>query len=225
MSVFFYGFFILFARFIIYSFIGWLLEVFMSFVRHGKFINRGFFIGPWVPIYGFCAIILVWLFKGETNPIYIFVFSSLIASIIEYLTSVIMEKLFKARWWDYSNYPFNINGRVYLINSIAFGALGCILVEFVNPRLTFFLSHLDPFWFSVMTCIILFVFILDVIISFNIINKIKTTAECVHKDYTEEITKKVKKILYDKSKQFRRIFDAFPDVSVFNKTFKSKKKK
>lgn len=224
MSVFLYSFLILFARFLIYSFIGWLLEIFVAFIKSGKFINRGFLIGPYVPIYGFCAIVLVWLFKGETNPIYIFVFSLLISSIVEYLTSYIMEKMFNARWWDYSNYPFNINGRVYLINSIAFGCLGYILIGLVDPRITFHLSHLDPFWFSITTGFIFFIFIFDIIISFNIIQKITTTAECVRKDYTEEITKKVKKILYDKSTQFRRLFDAFPDVLVFNQRSKKKKK-
>lgn len=218
-----YSILVLFAKFFVYSFVGWIIEVCVSYNKYNRFINRGFLIGPYVPIYGVCGIILSLLFKNETNPIYIFVLSMTIASIVEYITSCIMEKLFKARWWDYSDKPFNINGRVYLINSFGFGFLGYILVSLIDPKITFYLSSLDPFWFSVITILIIFFFIFDIILSFNIISKIKSTAECVKKDYTEEITKKVKKILYDKSINFRRIFDAFPNLLVFNKTLKKKK--
>ena len=224
MSVFLYGCLLLFGKFIVYSFIGWLLEIFTTYLRTGKFVNRGFLIGPYTPMYGFCALLLVFCFKGETNLIYIFVFSSLMATTLEYITSVVMEKLFKARWWDYSNYPFNINGRVYLLYSVIFGVLGCLLIDLIDPKVTFYLSSIDPFWYSLVMSIIFFLFLFDVILSLNIMKRIKLTAECIKKDYTEEITKKVKKILYDNSKHFRRLFDAFPDVSVFNKNIKNKKK-
>lgn len=225
MDIFLYSTLFVFGKFIIYSVIGWILETFSGYLLKNVLINRGFLIGPYTPIYGVCGILLSWLLHNESNPIYVFVFSFLIASILEYLTSVIMEKMFKARWWDYSNRPFNINGRVYLGNSLIFGCLGCLLIEVIDPKLTFFLSGFDAFWFSVIMALILFVFLFDLMISFNIMKKIKLTAECIKKDYTEEITKKVKKILYDKSKPFRRIFEAFPNVSIFNKNFKSKNKK
>jgi len=222
MTIYIYSFLFLFTRFLIYSIVGWFIEVCVSYNRYGRFINRGFLIGPYVPIYGVCAIVLTYFFRNETNPIYILVLSMVIASVIEYITSYIMEKLFKVRWWDYSDKPFNINGRVYLINSFGFGFLGYILINLIDPKITFYLSSIDPFWFTVVMVIVLFLFIFDVILSFNIMQKIKSTAACVKKDYTEEITKKVKKILYDKSRNFRRIFDAFPNVYVFNKHFKKK---
>lgn len=220
----FYVFFITCAKFFIYSFIGWVLEVATAYKKHERFINRGFFVGPYVPIYGFCALIFLFLLKDETSPINIFVYSAIIASFIEYITSYLMEKIFKARWWDYSDKPFNINGRVYLINSTIFGILGYILIGIVDPKISFFLSSIDPFWLSVITTFILFLFIFDAIFSFNVMQKIKNTAECIRKDYTEEITKKVRKILKDRSKAFERLFLAFPNALLFNKRSNKKKK-
>lgn len=223
--VIFYGFLIICAKFFIYSFFGWIIEVIAAYKKDGKFINRGFCVGPYVPIYGFCAILFLIVLKNETSPVHIFFYSALIATTIEYITSYIMEKIFKARWWDYSSRPFNINGRVYLVNSIIFGALGYILICLIDPKVSFILSNADPFWFSVIIIFIIFFFTFDVIFSFNVMQKIKTTADCIKKDYTEEITKKVRKILIDRSKAFERLFTAFPNVLVFNKRSKKKKRK
>lgn len=92
-----------FLLFIIYSMIGWTIEVLLQFIEKKRLINRGFLIGPYCPIYGFGAVVMTLILdKYQDNLIILFGMSMLICTVLEYLTSYIMEKLFKARWWDYS---------------------------------------------------------------------------------------------------------------------------
>ena len=128
-----------FYIFIIYAIIGWFMEVAIVSVKKRKITARGFLIGPWCPIYGFGALFITFLLKKYyEDPIVLFIMSFLLGTILEYITSYIMEKLFHARWWNYSDHRFHINGRVSLTTSLGFGALGLILVYFFNP---FFLKE------------------------------------------------------------------------------------
>ena len=112
---------IYFLLYLIYSIGGWLLEVSCKLVEKKKFINRGFLIGPYCPIYGTGAVIMTILLKKYIDdPITLFIMAMLTCSILEYITSYVMEKLFNARWWDYSTYRFNINGRICLETTIPF---------------------------------------------------------------------------------------------------------
>ena len=125
---------IVFLLFVIYSIIGWIVETFHCFFLTKKFVNRGFLIGPYCPIYGIgCICIIELLRKYLGDPLVLFILSALICSIDEYVISYIMEKLFKNRWWDYSDKKFNINGRICLQNSIIFGFLAFLVVYIVNP--------------------------------------------------------------------------------------------
>ena len=120
----------------LYSFFGWLLEVIVTFIKSKKIVNRGFLIGPYCPIYGKGALLIVLLLKKYENDIIaLFVMAVVVCSIIEYITSYVLEKLFNTRWWDYSNIKFNINGRVCLQNLVAFGIFGVLLLKYVNPFL------------------------------------------------------------------------------------------
>ena len=112
---------IIFLSFIFYSFIGWLYEsALVTYVQKRTFINRGFFLGPYCPIYGAGAVFCYLLLKDISNPIILFIMAAIVCCTLEYFTSYVMEKLFHARWWDYSNLPFNINGRVCLAGAILF---------------------------------------------------------------------------------------------------------
>ena len=111
----------LFIRFIIYSFLGWLWEEIICSIQARKLVSRGFMSGPYCPIYGFGALIFLILSHFTTRPVELFFLGGLLACTLEYITSYAMEKLFKARWWDYSNRFLNINGRVCLIGFIVFG--------------------------------------------------------------------------------------------------------
>ena len=127
---------ILFLLFITYSFFGWLMEMIVTVIEDHEIVNRGFLIGPYCPIYGVCSISMILLLHKITNPIILFIASVLICSIGEYLTSYILEKLFKARWWDYSNMKFNLNGRICLRNCLYFGVLGFLMIKFINNYFT-----------------------------------------------------------------------------------------
>ena len=121
----------------IYSFIGYIVEVInVSIISKKLVLNRGFLIGPYCPIYGWGALAITILLKRYMeDPLVLFVMSTLICSIIEYLTSYFMEKKYHARWWDYSNKKFNINGRICLETLIPFGILGVAIMYGTNPIL------------------------------------------------------------------------------------------
>ena len=165
-----------FVLFLIYSFIGWIMEVSLFLIEDDKFVNRGFLIGPYCPIYGFSSIIMIlYLNNYRDNIVTVFLLAFIICSFIEYLISYIMEKLFSARWWDYSERKFNINGRVCLGNAFLFGLLGVFLVYIANPFISSLLNKISHnFLIGIGTfLLILFIsdFIISTIITFNLKNK------------------------------------------------------
>jgi uncharacterized membrane protein len=108
--------------FLVYSIAGWFMESFRGLAKTGKFVNRGFLIGPYLPVYGWGVTLITIFLEKYVNDIGIlFGMSIILCGVLEYFTSWIMEKLFKARWWDYHNRKFNINGRICLETLIPFG--------------------------------------------------------------------------------------------------------
>lgn len=216
-----YKTFILIALFLIYSFIGWIVEVSAFLIQDHKFVNRGFFIGPVVPIYGTGGILItILLTKYQSDPIVLFCMGVIVCSILEYLTSYIMEKIFKTRWWDYSNKKFNINGRICLSNLLLFGIMGLVMVYLINPFLMDILNKIDPILLKCVVSILMVLFVIDFFVSFSVTSKIKNVGKVVLKDSTEEINAKVKEILLSKGKLTRRIIKAFPNFDI---RFKQKK--
>lgn len=134
--------------FMIFSFSGWCGEVFYHSLKEKSFVNRGFLHGPYCPIYGFVGIILL---KESSvihssvhfhmNLIQMFLLFFIIASIAEYLTATVLNKLFHRTWWDYSENLFNYKGRICLSFSLLWGVLGVILIKVVKPLL----SHCTDF--------------------------------------------------------------------------------
>lgn len=122
--------------FLVGSLIGWLYEVGLHLVKDGVFVNRGMLHGPWVPIYGLGCMMMVLLKKFVGNrPVLYFVTSVVGCGVMEYGSSWLSEKLYHARWWDYSNCPLNLNGRVFLGGLLGFGIAGCIFVFMLLPVL------------------------------------------------------------------------------------------
>ena len=216
-----YKTFILIALFLIYSFIGWIVEVSAFLIQDHKFVNRGFLIGPVVPIYGTGGILItILLTKYQSDPIVLFCMAVIVCSILEYLTSYIMEKIFKTRWWDYSNKKFNINGRICLSNLIVFGIMGLVMVYLINPFLIGILNKIVPILLKCVVSILMVLFVIDFFVSFSVTSKIKNVGKVVFKDSTEEINAKVKEILLSKGKLTRRVIKAFPNFDI---RFKQKK--
>jgi len=196
-----------FSLFLVYSFLGWLMEVLWALIKEKKIINRGFLIGPYCPIYGVGCLLLTTLLNNyKNNIISLFILSIIICSILEYLTSYIMEKLFKARWWDYNKYKFNINGRICAETMIPFGILGVMVVHYINPFLIKIINT-NTIIFTILSV----TFIVDICTSFTIISSLKKTMNTVKKDNTEEITKRVREIIKQKSFLQQRLIKAFPD--------------
>lgn len=211
-----YKFLFLFMLFITYSMIGWVLELIVMSIQEKKIVKeRGFLIGPYCPIYGFASVLMIFFLKTyENDPWVLFIMAALICTTVEYITSLVMEKIFKVRWWDYSNFSFNLNGRVCLTNSVLFGALGLFLMYVLNPFMVSRFSVIPNNIFIMVSVFILIIFVSDVIVSLEIICKIKVTADNIRKDYTEEITKKVRDTLEKKSVLSTRIFNAFPRIKI-----------
>ena len=208
-----------FLLFVFYSFLGWLMEVTQGYVRHKKFVNRGFLIGPYCPIYGYGAISMTLLLKGYANdPIVLFVMAIVICSILEYTTSFVMEKLFKIRWWDYSNRKFNINGRICLETMIPFGILGCLMIYFVNPFMFAIIDMIPSNLFNIIAVILFIIYLVDNAISITIISNLKDITLDVKGDSTEKVTKEVRKrVLAGQQTLYKRIVKAFSSFKVVRK--------
>ncbi len=203
---------IIFLLFIFYSVIGWIIEVLDQFYRQKRFINRGFLIGPYCPVHGIGALLMILLLSGITDSYIVLFFSAaIICTLLEYITSFLLEKIFKARWWDYTCYKFNLNGRVCLQNSIFFGIAGVFIVKIANPFMVkIIIKNITNL--NIICLIFGIIFILDLIVSFNVIVKFKNIANSLTKDSTEEISSRVKKILSNKSILFKRLINAFPNL-------------
>lgn len=208
-----------FILFIFYSMIGWLLEVTNSYIKNKKFINRGFLIGPYCPIYGFGVLsITILLNKYLDEPITLFVMSMVICSVLEYITSYIMEKLFKTRWWDYSTKKFNINGRICLETTVPFGVVGAIVSYFVNPTLMSLISKIPQNVLSVLAIIIFSILMIDLAVSSSITTNLKKISLDAKEDSTEKIKKEISKRIRDNNARFYyRIIKAFPSLKPINK--------
>ena len=204
---------IYFLLFITYAFFGWLMEVICKLIQEKRFINRGFLIGPYCPIYGWGALaITILLKKYLDDPIALFFMSVIICSVIEYLTSYILEKKYHARWWDYSNKKYNINGSICLETLIPFGLLGMIISYFTNPVFFNWYSSLSDIGLHIISGLLLLIFITDNIISSRIVAAIKAEGIKATKDNTEEITQFVTQKLREKSMLHRRLVNAFPNM-------------
>ena len=125
--------------FFFFSIIGWLWEVFYFIVIKGQFVNRGFLRGPWLPIYGFACALLILFTKSKklrkllNSPMLTFIFITIFCTILEYITSYVIEKYTGIRYWDYSKLFMNINGIVCLRNSVFFGVGGSLCIYIIGP--------------------------------------------------------------------------------------------
>jgi len=119
---------------ILYSFLGWVLESICKTIEQRKFINSGFLNGPICPIYGCGAIIMILCLNSLKDNIFLlFIISFLVLSLWEYIVGVLLEKIFKTKYWDYSHLKFNIKGRICLKNSIYWGILGVLFIKYIHP--------------------------------------------------------------------------------------------
>lgn len=199
------------------SFLGWLIEVVCKYIEFRRFINRGFLIGPYCPIYGVGSVLTVLLLERYASaPLTVFLLTMVVCGTLEYMTSYIMEKLFHARWWDYSHRRFNIDGRVCASTLIPFGILGMVLIYLIKPALFRLFQSIPAPVLLAVTLLLCAVFAADAAISTNILRKIRSTADLTGADDTEKLTKAVRERLSRQNMLFRRTLRAFPYVRIYN---------
>ena len=160
--------------FILYSIIGWIGEMIYCYIYDRSFVNRGFLNGPVCPIYGCGALFIVFMVKQyQNNILLVFLFGLIGCSVLEYITSYLMEKVFHAKWWDYSKHKFNINGRVCLLNSIIFGIGSVIIIYLIQPMVMLFINGFHDLELTILAISLLVYFVFDYLFSFIITLKYK----------------------------------------------------
>ena len=160
--------------FMIYSFLGWVLEVIYHAVSIGKVVNRGFLNGPVCPIYGFGMIFILMLlnliFPGgaaKAHGAALFAFGIVIATGIELLGGWALDKIFHARWWDYSDKPFNLNGYICVRSVVTWGLFALILIYAILPPVEKFQDK-HPKAFKIVAVSLFSLFVLDIILGLSL---------------------------------------------------------
>jgi uncharacterized membrane protein len=137
----------LLLMFFLFSFIGWVWECSVAFAESGTFINRGSLYGPWIPIYGFGGVsILVFLNRLNKQPLLCFFATIVLCGIIEYVAATAIWSLHHVKYWDYSGYFFNIQGRICLEGLLAFGILGMVGLYLIAPVTDALLQAIPQSW-------------------------------------------------------------------------------
>lgn len=161
----------------LYSIMGWCYECVLESLRQSKLINRGFLNGPYCPIYGFGSLLDVVVLGSLHNPALIFILSAVLTCTLEYLTSLVMEKSFNVRWWDYNDFKFvvhgkeinvgkfNLNGRICLVGALAFGTLSIVLIYLIHPLIRILTGFIPPLFLHIISSLLLIIVVTDLIIT------------------------------------------------------------
>lgn len=184
----------LITYFIIYSFLGWVMESVVRSICEKKIINTGFLKGPFCPIYGIGATIMFLFLEGfQSKPILLFFIAIILLTAWEYIVGVLLEKLFHTKYWDYSNHKFNFQGRICLTNSIYWGVLGVLFVKYIHPFVQEVISKMNTSLLNYVVIILFIIFLVDTITSIINVKNIKTTLEKIE-NINKEIKEKIKEI-------------------------------
>ena len=152
--------------FFAFSFIGWIWEVGLCLVQSGELVKIGTLFGPWLPIYGAGGVLVLILFRRfYKKPVLTFFLSMIVCSILEYFTSYFLEKATGLRWWDYSGFLLNLDGRICLEGSIIFGIGGCLVIYYAAPFLKKYFDKIKRLPLIIFTIILSLLFIADEVYS------------------------------------------------------------
>ena len=161
-----YELFYIFYVFVVYSFIGWIYESTLLSIQKKCFVNRGFLNGPMIPIYGCGATLAYLLFWENRNKLaFVFFAGIIIATVLEYITSLVMELLFHTRWWDYSHYKFNLHGRICLMVSMFWGVLSLLMLHVFHPVIHFLITSIPRGSGEFVGIIIIILFFADITVT------------------------------------------------------------
>ena len=203
-------FFEILTYFLIYSFLGWVIESIFRSIIEKKIINTGFLKGPICPIYGIGALIMSFVLNGlSNNLICLFIASMIILTIWEYIVGVFLEKTFHTKYWDYSDHKINFQGRICLTNSIYWGILGVVFVKYIHPFMQEIIEKVNIDVLHFVVTITSIVFVVDVITSIVKVKNIKPALERIE-ELNNEIKEKlaeIKSIRNEKSTEKSDIAD------------------
>lgn len=184
----------LFVWFIVYSFMGWVYESIFCTIKNRQWENRGFLHGPIVPIYGVGALLASIVFSSlpveslqQASSLTIFLICFFGSIVLEYFTSWALEKLFHAYWWDYSNVPLNIHGRVCLFASIGFGVAGILVVRVLFPFVSHITSGISPFWMEFLSLFFMLLFGMDMALTISALTNFTKNFNRIENEINEQI--------------------------------------
>lgn len=226
--------------FIIYSFVGWTFESIQFSVYEKRFVNRGFLNGPLCPVYGFGALLVLLILDHRTENIVILFFAAVaLTTTLEYITAVILENVFHAKWWDYSMFPLNFKGRISPISSAVFGAMSVVGIKYIHP----FIKSLTDQMSDNAKMTVLIIFLMYLIVDFYVtvrhvltlngrLSEIQTALNCFFGKYykraedfknailvsfeeSEFYSERIKTLFNLDAFQNRRIIRAFPKLRSF----------
>ncbi len=188
-----------FVYFIIYSFLGWIYETCYCTIHEKTWQNRGFLYGPCIPLYGVGAALAQMIFIDspllskfpDHKYLIIFLGCAIGSFILEYSTSYILERRFHARWWDYSEFPLNINGRVCLIFTCCFGVAGIIVTQFIVPPIVMVLSYLPAIVIELLALLFMFVFGMDMALTVSALTTFAKDFERINDQINAQMAERI----------------------------------
>ena len=211
---------LLFMKFLLFSMIGYVVEMIMCAIVDKKIANRGFFCGPIIPIYGVGSLLLIWILKFfRENILLVILLSMLITTTIEYFTGYALEKIFHNKWWDYSKEKFNLHGRICLKNTVLFGIGGPIILYILNPYMNDFLIQFKNSTLIAVTIFLFIIFLLDVtyscIVAYNLRHRL-IVVEDLKNEKLSKIPGMLERMLTSRVKGMKkfpkRLLKAFPTL-------------
>ena len=203
-------------EFFLFSCLGWVMEVTLKYIQFHRFINRGFLIGPYCPIYGWGVVTVTLVVGGlavrrgtlgET-----FLAGMVLCGALEYFTSWYMEKRFHARWWDYSQKPMNLHGRIWIGNLLLFGAACVVIVHVIDPVFFRWMEQWDPQVLRLTALGVIVLMAADYITAHFLMGVVRREIDGQLGDNTEEISRQVHALLHDRNLLIRRIHQAYPNL-------------
>lgn len=218
------------AYFIIYSILGYIIETIFGLLTKGVIESRkSFLYGPFCGIYGIGAVIMIMgLQKFNKNNYTLFAGGFIIGSLIEYVISFIGEWFFHIKWWDYSNMPFNINGRICVWFSIFWGILAIYLMSHIHPKVDKLLDKIQPNILNPVTIILTILIFIDFLVTgfalkmfyVRLVNKYDLDIQGVD-EYIEDYEKlyeqpEIKKFV-DRHFSDEKMLMTFPNIKVTKK--------
>lgn len=200
---------------ILYSIIGWIYETCLCSITERRFVNRGFLNGPYCPIYGFGAVLVILLLGRIQNPILLFLAGAVLTCSLEYFTSWLMERIFHARWWDYSDRKFQIKGRICLAGALVFGTLSVVVVKWLHPLILRLTDAIPTAWFDDLVLLLFGIFVADFVFTITKLQgfhqKLRALHEHLREDmpHGEQLRQEIQQKMEQKQKQASASLRAF----------------